>query len=73
MRYARDDLRSTAEALQDDADLLAALEKEKETLDPADPRMPELAREVEELLRRMTTKAAAERELVDEIQAGQSD
>jgi hypothetical protein len=73
MGYPRDDLRSTAEALQEDADALAALEREKETLDPADPRLPDLARQVEELLRRMTTKAAAERELVDEIQSIQDD
>lgn len=73
MGYARDDLRSTAEALQEDADLLEALEKEKERLDADDPRMPELARRVEELLRRMTTKAAAERELVDEIQGARAD
>lgn len=73
MRYARDDLRSTAEALQEDADLLAALEREKETLDASDPRMPDLARRVEELLRRMAAKAAAERELVDEIQAAPGD
>ena len=73
MRDARDDLRSTAEALQEDANLLEALEKEKETLDADDPRMPELARRVEELLRRMTTKAAAERELVDEIQGAGAD
>lgn len=73
MRDARDDLRSTAEALQEDADLLAALEREKETLDADDPRLPDLARQVEELLRRMTTKAAAERELVDEIRSTQAD
>ena len=68
MRDARDDLRSTAEALQEDADLLEALEKKKENLGVDDPRLPELSRKVEALLRRMTTKAAAERELVEEIQ-----
>jgi hypothetical protein len=70
MPDAHDDLRATAEALQQDADLLEELEKEKETLDPEDPRMPDLARRIEGLVRGMATKATAERELVEEIQEG---
>jgi hypothetical protein len=69
MSDAHDDLRATAEALQDDSDLLEALELEKETLDPHDPRMADVTRRVEALIRQMATKATAERELVDEIQA----
>ena len=68
MPDAHDDLRATAEALQQDADLLEALEQEKENLDPEDPRMMDLARRIEGLIRSMATKATAERELVDEIQ-----
>ena len=68
MPDARDDLRATSEALQQDADLLEELEKQKETLDPEDPRLPDLARRVENLVRAMAAKASAERELVEEIQ-----
>ena len=68
MSDTHDDLRSTAEALQQDADLLEALEKEKETLDPHDPRLADVTRRVEALIHRMATEATAERELVDELQ-----
>ena len=67
MADARDDLLATSEAIQDDADLLAELEKMKESLDADDPRMPELARRTEALARRMANKASAERELIDEL------
>ena len=73
MSEIRDDLRSTSEALQEDADLVKALEQEKEVLDPLDPRVAEIAREIESLLTRMRTKATAERELVEEIQGASSD
>ena len=72
MNDAHDDLRSTAEALQEDADQLEALEKEKETLALDDPRLAELSRQVEALIKRMATKATVERALVDEIQSGKS-
>ncbi len=72
MSDAHDDLRATAEALQQDADQLEALEKEKEGLEPDDPRLAELSHRVEELLKRMATKSTVERVLVDELQSGKS-
>jgi hypothetical protein len=65
---SHDDLRSTSEALQEDADLVKTLELEKERLDPLDPRVVEITRQIEGLMRSMTTKATAQRELVEEIQ-----
>ena len=73
MTDAHDDLRATAEALQQDADELEALEKEKEGLQPEDPRLAELSHQVEALLKRMATKAAVERALVDEVQSPNTD
>jgi hypothetical protein len=72
MSDAHDDLRATAEALQQDADQLEALEKEKEGLEPDDPRLAELSHRVEELLKRMATKSTVERALVDELQSRKS-
>ena len=73
MTDAHDDLRATAEALQQDADELEALEKEKEGLRPDDPRLADLSHRVEALLKRMTTKATIERALVDEVQSRNAD
>jgi hypothetical protein len=70
MPDAREDLRATSEAIQDDAERLAELEARKRTLDAADPQVEELSREIETLARVMADKATAERELSEEIQAG---
>ena len=48
------------------------LELEKEGLDPFDPRIVEITRQIEHLMRAMTTKATAQRELVEEIQGASS-
>ena len=73
MSESRDDLRSTSEALQDDAEVVNMLEQEKERLDALDPRVAEITRQIESLMRRMTTKATAQRELVEEIQGTSAD
>jgi hypothetical protein len=70
MTDAREDLRATSEAIQDDAERIAGLEARKRSLDAADPEVVELSRQIEVLTRGMADKAAAERELTDEIQAG---
>jgi hypothetical protein len=70
MTDARDDLRATSEAIQDDAERLAGLEARKRSLDAADPEVIELSRQIETLTLQMAEKAAAERELSEEIQAG---
>ena len=67
---ARSDLRATSEAIQDDAERLAGLEARKRSLDAADPEVVDLSQQIETLARRMADKAAAERELSEEIQAG---
>ena len=70
MQDAKDDLRATSDALEADATLLASLEARKQDLDPADPQVVELSRQVEDLVSRMGGKATAERELSEEIQEG---
>ena len=67
MPDAKDDLRATSEAVLDDAQRLADLEARKLSLDPADPEVDTLSREVQELVRTIGHKAAAERELAEEI------
>lgn len=68
MTDARDDLRATSESVRDDAQRLAELEARKLSLDPADPAVDELSREVQQLVRTIGHKAAAERELAEEIE-----
>ena len=67
MPDARSDLRATSESIQDDAQTLADLEARKLSLDPADPEVDRLSVEVQQLVRTIGHKAAAERELADEI------
>jgi hypothetical protein len=67
MTDAKDDLRATSEAVRDDAELLADLEARKLSLDPADPEVDRLSREIQELVRTLGHMAAAERELAEEI------
>jgi hypothetical protein len=43
------------------------MEEEKAGLDPADPRVDRLSEEVERMIDRLQDKAAAERELSEEI------
>jgi len=67
MPDAKSDLRATSEAIQDDAHLLADLEARKLSLDPADPAVDKLSREIQQLVRTIGHKATAERELAEEI------
>jgi hypothetical protein len=68
MPDAEDDLRSTSETIEDDAERLATMEGQKRRLQPDDPRVVDLSREIEALVNDMATKATAERELSEEIQ-----
>ena len=63
------DLRATAEDIAADAARLARIEQEKSGLDGDDPRMAELSAKSEELARRIVPKAAAEREIADQLQS----
>jgi len=64
----RDDLRSTAESIRRDADQVRALEEEKLDLDPTDPKVVRLSERIERLTGGLHAKAAAERELGEQIQ-----
>lgn len=68
MPHPRDDLRSTAESIQRDAEQVKALEGEKISLDPEDPRVDHLSEQIERVITGMDGKAAAERELSEELQ-----
>jgi hypothetical protein len=59
----RDDLRATEESIRRDTDRVEAIEDEKESLDPSDPRVAELADQVERTTAGLHHKAVAEREL----------
>jgi hypothetical protein len=62
-----DDLRSTEESIRQDAETVQGLEEQKAAIDPADARIGELSRRVEQLANGLKNKAAAERELSEEI------
>jgi len=72
MPDAKDDLRATSEAVQDEAERLADMEARKQSLDPADPRVEELSREIEEMAKAIARKSTIERELSEEIQGAES-
>ena len=67
MPDAADDLKATAADLAADAERLAQVEREKVNLDPADPRLKELAAEAETIAQELPIKAAAQSELVREL------
>ena len=71
MTDANDDLRATSEAVRDDAQRLAELEATKLSLDSADPEVDRLSREIQQLVRTIDHKAAAERELAAQIGHGE--
>ena len=66
------DIQATAEDIAADADALQAIEAEKATIDPTDPRAVDLATQAERLARDIVSKTVAERELVVEASEGQS-
>jgi hypothetical protein len=61
------DLRATAEDIAADAAQIKAIEDEKATLDPEDPRVQELSTKSERLARQLVPKTVAEREITDAI------
>jgi hypothetical protein len=65
MTKLRDDLRATAEDLAADADRVGAIEREKKTLPPGDPKAIELARESERMTAEMAEKAKVETALAE--------
>ena len=65
-----DDLRATSESILSDAERLASLEERKQRLDPTDPQVVALSREIEALTERIRRKATAEREIAEELLDG---
>jgi hypothetical protein len=66
MDELEEDLRATAQAIETDADRLAAIEDEKKTLASDDPRLLDLSREAEIIAKRLVPKTVAERALAIE-------
>lgn len=56
-------LRETSDALLRDLDVLVAIEEEKRTLDPGDPRLVELAERIDDIARRVLGGAGRQRDL----------
>jgi archaellum component FlaC len=69
MTNPRQELRATEEAIREDAKTIAHLEEEKEGLDPTDPKVERLSERVRSVAGVLKDKTAAEKELVEEIQA----
>ena len=67
MPDAAEDLKATAADLAADAERLTQVEREKVSLDPADPRLKDLAAEAESIAQELPIKAAAQSELVQEL------
>lgn len=58
-------LRATSDALMRDLEVLAAIEDEKRTLPPGDPRLVELAQRVEGVARRVLSSTVRQRKLTE--------
>jgi hypothetical protein len=65
----RDDLRATEQAIGHDAKTIVELEDTKAKLDPTDAEVERISDKVQEIASTLRDKAAAEQELVAEIQA----
>jgi hypothetical protein len=61
----RDDYRSTAENVAEDAKTIETIEREKGELDPADPRARDLSAKSEDLAEELHRKTLIERDLAD--------
>jgi hypothetical protein len=62
-----EDLRATSDSIEHDAEKVAALERQKSALDPADPQVEVISKKVEKLVATMQDKAAAETALAKTI------
>jgi hypothetical protein len=65
MSDLRDDFRSTVENISQDAKELAAIEREKADLDPADPEAQRLSARAEDLAEELHRKTLVQRDLAD--------
>jgi len=60
-------LRATSDALLSDLDALRVLEQEKRQIEPGDPRLVELATEIEEIAARVLGTTIRQRELSEQV------
>ncbi len=65
------DLQSTIDSIEEDATRLAEIERQKRGLEPDDPRMVTLSEQAVELAHRAELAAVSERQLVEEVAAGE--
>jgi hypothetical protein len=61
-----DDLKATAEAMIDDSHTVEVLEREKLKLDADDPRFAQIARQIEDIVARMASKARVQTAIAEE-------
>jgi hypothetical protein len=64
----RDDLRATEQSIHHDAKTIIKLEEQKVDLDPIDPEVERISDQVQEVAGALSDKAAAEQDIVEEIQ-----
>jgi DNA-binding HxlR family transcriptional regulator len=62
-------LRETSDALLRDLDVLVALEEDKRSLQPGDPRLVELAEQIDQIAERVLGSAGRQRELTKLVNA----
>lgn len=67
MTSSSDALRTTSDALLRDLEVLGALEDEKRTIDPGDPRLVDLATQIESIAKRVLSGSARQRRLSEVI------
>jgi hypothetical protein len=60
-------LRANSDALLEDLEVLGALEEQKRSIPPSDPRILELAIRIEEVAQRLLSGSAHQRELTEEV------
>lgn len=60
---AQEDLKATSDSIRQDAELIAQLEEAKSQLDPTDPHVDAMSRDIEKLAADIADKTKAEREL----------
>jgi hypothetical protein len=67
MTETGDALRATSDELLRDLEVLSALEDEKRTIEPGDPRLVELAERIESIASRILGSSTKQRELTEKI------
>lgn len=67
MTETGDALRATSDELLRDLEVLSALEDEKRTIAPGDPRLVELAERIEEIAIRILGSTTRQRELTEQV------